>query len=154
MKISTTLGILLASVSLFGCATSKDVLLAKATPTHQVRTVAQAIQEDNSSDMNTNLQSALTKEGIVLKAPLPAGTRKATDVDAIVSYSDVWRWDLVMYLKSVSIQLFDAQSGDLLVTGSWNDSTLHGFRDSKEIVQNLVDEMFDKLRSATPKNAN
>lgn len=129
-------------------------MLAKATPTHQVKSVAQALQEDNSSDMNTNLQTALSKEGLTIKTPLPTGTRKSSDVDAIVSYSDVWRWDLVMYLKSVSIQLFDAQSGDLLVSGNWNNSAFHGFQDSKVVVQNLVSEMFDKLRTATPKDTN
>lgn len=154
MNKATTFCIALASLLLFGCATTKDVMLAKASPAHQVRTVAQTPQDDNSSDMNTNLLSALSKEGLTVKAPLPAGTRKSAEVDAIVSYSDVWRWDLVMYLKSVSIRLFDAQSGDLLVSGNWSDSTLHGFRDSKEVVQNLVSEMFDKLRNATPKDTN
>ena len=146
--------IAIASFTLFGCATKEDVMLAKATPTHQVKSVAQALQEDNSSDMNTNLQTALSKEGLTIKTPLPTGTRKSSDVDAIVSYSDVWRWDLVMYLKSVSIQLFDAQSGDLLVSGNWNNSAFHGFQDSKVVVQNLVSDMFDKLRSATPKDTN
>jgi len=154
MNKTTILCITLVSFLLFGCSTTKDVMLAKATPTHQVRTVAQAPQDDNSSDMNTNLQSALSNEGLTVKAPLPAGTRKSAEVDAIVSYSDVWRWDLTMYLKSVSIRLFDSQSGDLLVSGTWSDSALHGFRDSKEVVQNLVSEMFEKLRNATPKDTN
>ncbi|TCV88093.1 hypothetical protein [Sulfurirhabdus autotrophica] len=154
MNKTTILSTALVSFLLFGCATTKDVMLAKATPTHPVKIVAQALQEGNSSDMNTNLQSALSKEGLTIKAPLPADARKSTEVDAIVSYSDVWRWDLVMYLKSVSIRLFDAQSGDLLVAGNWSDSALHGFRDSKEVVQNLVSEMFDKLRNATPKETN
>ncbi|MGZ8983468.1 MAG: hypothetical protein ACXW11_05885 [Methylotenera sp.] len=154
MNKSTILCITLASFLLFGCATTKDVMLAKGTPTHQVRSVAQAQQEDNSSDMNKNLQSALFNEGLTVKAPLPAGTRKSAEVDAVVSYSDVWRWDVVMYLQSVSIRLFDAQSGDLLVSGNWNDSALHGFHDSKEVVKNLMSEMLEKLRNATPKDTN
>lgn len=154
MNKTAILCIALVSFLLFGCATKKDVMLAKATPTHQVRTISQAPQDGNSSDMNTNLQSALSKEGLTIKTLLPAGTRKSAEADAIVSYSDVWRWDLVMYLKSVSIQLFDAQSGDLLISGNWSDSALHGFHDSKEVVQNLVSEMFDKLRNATPKETN
>ncbi|WP_279432869.1 hypothetical protein [Luteimonas arsenica] len=42
-------------------------------------------------------------------------------MDGIVSYVDVWRWDIVMYLHSVAIKIFDARSGDLLVTGDWKN---------------------------------
>jgi len=34
-----------------------------------------------------------------------------------------------MYLKALSIHLYDARSGDLLAIGEWKDSTLHGFRE-------------------------
>ena len=88
-------------------------------------------------------------EGVSIKAPLPAGTRTTTDVDAIISYGDSWRWDLVMYLRLLSLQMYDAKTGDLLVAGEWKDSALHGFRDAKTVMQGLVSEMLSKLRSAT-----
>lgn len=132
-----------------GCSTTQRVVLAKADSTKVVQTVAQVRAADNSADMDANLQSALQKESLSIKATLPAGTRKSSEVDALVSYTDVWRWDLVMYLKSLSISMYDAETGDLLVTGQWSDSALHAFRDSKLVMQNLLDEMFGKLRSAT-----
>ena len=142
----------IAIISLFtlaGCSTMQQVMLAKASPTKTVSVVAQVPAEGNSSDMDSNLAAALRTEGISMKAPLPAGTRSANDVDAIISYGDSWRWDLVMYLRSLSVRMFDAQTGDLLVTGEWQNSALHGFQDSKVVMQGVVSEMFVKLRAAT-----
>lgn len=132
-----------------GCSTTQEIVLAKASPSKKVVTVAQIPEDGNSTQMNANLEAALLKEGVTLKAPLPAGTRKSPAADAIISYVDVWRWDLAMYLKSLNIRMYDAESGDLLVTGQWNDSPLHGFRDAKLTVETVVSDMFKKLRAAT-----
>jgi hypothetical protein len=134
---------------LSGCSTTQEIVLAKANPVKRVAVVAQSLEEDNSPQMNGNLEAALQKDGITLKTTLPAGTRKSADVDAIVSYTDVWRWDLVMYLKTLNVRLYDAETGDLLVTGQWNDSVMHGFRDAKVVMAGVVGEMLAKLRAAT-----
>lgn len=77
-----------------------------------------------------------------------AGTRGNPPADANVSYVDVWRWDVTMYLKSLRIRMFDGRTGDLLASGEWSDSDLHGFRDAKGVVGDLVAEMMAKLRAA------
>jgi len=148
MRPLTTL-LILTFALLAGCSTTQEIVLAKATPTKNVTTVAQVPDADNSPQMNGNLEAALQKEGLSLKAPLPAGTRKSNEVDAIVSYVDVWRWDLVMYLKGLTVRLYDAETGDLLVTGQWSDSQLHAFRDAKVAMQDVVSGMLEKLRAAT-----
>lgn len=143
--------LLSASLVFSGCATQQETLLAKSTPP-KISSVAQIPEEGNSPDMNANLAAALQTEGLSIKPPLPAGTRKSSGVDAIVSYTDVWRWDLVMYLKSINVRLYDAKSGDLVATGQWQDSQLHGFRDAKVIVQGVVSEMMAKIRAAAGSN--
>jgi hypothetical protein len=143
----TTLAI--ASSLLVGCSTTQEVTLAKLAPSKKIVSVAQAADADNSTQMNGSLEAALQKEGLSLKAPLALGTRKSADVDALVSYVDYWRWDLAMYMKNLTVNLYDAETGDLLVSGRWNDSTLHGFRDAKVIMQGLVSEMLAKLKAAT-----
>jgi hypothetical protein len=148
MRLLLTTALLVTLTFLSGCSTTQEIVLAKA-PGKKVTTIAQVPEADNSAQMNSNLEAALLKEGISLKAPLAAGTRKSPDVDAIISYADVWRWDLVMYLKSFTVRLYDAETGDLLVTGQWNDSQLHGFRDAKLAMQSVVSELFAKLRAAT-----
>jgi hypothetical protein len=104
-------------------------------------------QDGNSAVMDTNLQAALMAQGVTPKTALPALTRKSAEVDAIVTYTDVWRWDVVMYLKSITINVTDAASGNLLAMGRWDNSAFHGFQDAKQVTGDLMAEMFVKLKS-------
>ena len=56
-----------------------------------------------------------------------------------------------MYLQKLSVRMYDAESGDLLITGNWGDSPLLGFRDAKLVVENVVNDMLAKLRTAARK---
>lgn len=84
-----------------------------------------------------------------MKAKLPAGTTTSRGVDALVSYVDVWRWDIVMYMKNLTVKLHDAESGDLLAIGEWSNSPLHGFQDAKQVMETLVSEVMAKIRVNT-----
>ena len=133
-----------------GCATSQNVTLAQIAAPKPIATAALIPQEGNSVDMDANVRAALLAQGVAPQAALPAGTRKSADVDAIVSYSDVWRWDVVMYLRTLTIDIFDASSGNLLAMGRWDNSALHGFQDSKLVTSDLMSEMFAKLKASKP----
>ena len=137
--------------ALAGCSPMQQVMLAKASPTKTISVVARVPQDGNSSEMDNNLAAALRTEGISMKAPLPAGTRSANDVDAIISYGDSLRWEFGVCLRSLSVRMFDAQTGDLLVTGEWQrqNSGFRGLQDAKVVMQDVVSEMFVKLRAAT-----
>lgn len=147
MKKLFELIFLMCLVALTGCATRQEVLVAKASHSGPISTVAIAKAEGNSTEMTSHVEHALIKEGLSLKSELPMDTRVAADVDAIVSYVDVWRWDIVMYLQKLHVKVFDAKTGDLLVTGQWSDSPLHGFRNAKLTTQELIAEVFEKLRT-------
>jgi len=54
-----------------------------------------------------------------------------------------------MYLQSISINLYDAKSGQLLVSGRWRDSFFHAFNRGEAISKELIAEMFSKLQPAT-----
>lgn len=141
--------LLALSVTLLAaCSTTQTVTLAKTNIASPVKSVAQVPGEDNSPQMDANLNTALQAEGVQIKAPLPVGTRKSDDADAIITYVDVWRWDIAMYLKKLSVKLYDAKTGDLLVMGDWEDSHFHGFRDAKAVMQSVVSEMMAKVRDA------
>jgi hypothetical protein len=146
MRIAGFSALCLAVVFASGCSTSQHVRSTRMSPHARIETVAQAPQDGNSPEMNGYLVDALRDEGLSVRAPLHSGTRTAPDVDAIVSYVDVWRWDVKMYMKSLSVQIYDARTGDLLVTGEWSDSTMHGFRNPKDAMRGVVAEMMTKLR--------
>ncbi|MBL0420737.1 hypothetical protein JI739_10310 [Ramlibacter sp. AW1] len=146
-RLSALLALLALASALGGCATRQDVMLAKA-PTARIATVAQAPDEGNSPEMDGHLSAALLNQGLQIKAALAAGTRQSPQVDAVVSYVDVWRWDVVMYLQSLSVRVFDARTGDLLASGQWRDSALHGYRDARQVMDQLVAETWSRLRPA------
>ena len=143
--------LLISSAVLFcafmtGCATSQNVTLAQVAPSKPITTAALVPQDGNSPVMDTHLQAALMTQGVTPKAALPASTRKSAEVDAIVTYTDVWRWDVIMYLKSITINVSDAVSGNLLAMGRWDNSAFHGFQDARQVTSELVAEMFAKLK--------
>jgi hypothetical protein len=140
--------LLAMSMLTIGCATSQEITLGKVNHAKPIRSIAQVVDEGNSPQMNDNLAFALQKQGLTVKGTQPQGTTRSTETDALISYVDVWRWDIVMYLKSLTVKLHDATTGDLLAIGHWNDSALHGFRDSRLVMDGLVSELLTKVRGA------
>jgi hypothetical protein len=51
-----------------------------------------------------------------------------------------------MYLKSLTVKIHDASTGNLLAIGQWSDSPLHGFRDPKVVMNDLITEILAKVR--------
>ena len=130
-----------------GCATTQKVSLGQTSGRQAITTVALAPSDGNSADMDDAVKSAFAALGIVPKQALPAGTRKSSDVDVVVSYADQWRWDLTMYLRWVTVDLYDARTGNLLANARWDNSAFHGFQDYRGVVKGLVDEMVVKVRA-------
>jgi hypothetical protein len=133
-------------VLLVGCATTQEVSVAKSDPVTSIKTVAQAPDAGNSPEMDAALTAALQLQGLTVKPAVRAGARKSADADAVVSYIDHWRWDLIMYLQKIDIRMYDAQSGDLLVSGEWKDAPMHGNHDPQVVMQGLLAEMMSRLR--------
>jgi hypothetical protein len=130
-----------------GCSTTQEVTLTKSSFSKQIKSVVITPEENNSAEMTSNLETALLSSGVSVKPPVSVGVRKTAEADAVVSYVDVWRWDIVMYLRELSLKVYDADSGDLLALGSWKNSPLHGFQDAKVVVKGLVDEVLLKIKS-------
>jgi uncharacterized protein (DUF2235 family) len=142
------------AVFVSGCSTTQSISLAKQTPTKLISSVAQVTADGNSAQMDGHLEAALVKQGLTLRSKLPAGTTTAKDIDALVSYVDIWRWDVVMYMKNLTIRVNDAATGDLIAMAEWTESHFHQFRgDSgvKAVVEKLVADLMEKIR--TPTNA-
>lgn len=71
---------------------------------------------------------------------------------------------MATYMQSIAIQLYNAKTGELLVSGSWSDSALHSFNRGDAVARDLINQMFAKLQfrpadegrapsSATPENS-
>lgn len=110
-------------------------------------TVALSPQDGNSPEVDSYVADAIISQGVAVAPPLSAGTLKSDQVDAVATYMDVWRWDLAMYMQSISISLYNARTGELLVTGRWRDSLFHAWHRGELVAQELLTQMFSKLRS-------
>lgn len=134
---------------LAGCSTTQEITVDAQASAKPIHSIAQVARDGNSVQMDGLLQAALIKEQLAVKGtPLPPGIQTAADVDALVSYVDVWRWDLVMYLRQLTIQLHDAASEQLLAQGQWTNSPLHGFQDARTVMEGLVSNLMARVRDA------
>lgn len=138
-----------ATLLLTGCGGSQSVTRTNSPAPVAIRTAALSPLAGNSPEVDSYVSDALLIHGVSTNPPLAAGTRKSDDVDAIVTYLDVWKWDMAMFLKSISISMYDAKTGALLVTGKWTDSFFHGYHRGESVSKELIAEMLAKLGSKT-----
>ena len=97
--------------------------------------------------MDASIQRALMSHNLRVTAA-PEG--QAADADLLVRYTANWKWDIVMYLRALDIQVYDGQNGTLLGSGVWKNSALHGYHDRDKVVKNVVDELMLKLKAQSP----
>src|SRR5260370_3926731 len=97
-----------------------------------------------SADMDAAVQRNLENHGVsVLIAPA------CDKADMNVTYTDSWFWDIVMYLRSMDIRFYKAQSGGLIASGHWKNSVLHQFPNADGVSHDLMDEMFKQTGEPT-----
>ena len=148
MRFKWVIGILILFAILTGCATSRTVSIGQLAPQQKKITTAALVSQDGkccSPEMDSYIQQQLIAYGIKMKPPLPVGTRQSNDVDVIVAYSDVWRWQYVMCLQSLNINLFEGSSGNLLATSRWDNPTPQEVQNPRAIIKELLDDIFSKL---------
>ena len=49
-------------------------------------------------------------------------------------------------MQSISINFYNAQTGELMVTGRWRDSFFHAWHRGESVASRLSDEMFQALK--------
>jgi len=134
-------------VSLFfilvGCTTTQTVMAVPGADQFSGKTAYFVSHGGSSEDMDQHIRRNLVDSRFVVQTgpdlPLTAGS------DLLVKYSDEWKWDVTMYLKSLNVEFYNAKTGALLTRGEFKNSTLHGYPDAGETVKSVMDEMFTKL---------
>ena len=155
----------IAAVAIFtsACGGSSAIIPASANASTQIRSAAFSPQPGNSPEVTGYIADALAAHGVATRPAKLSPGYKSNDVDAIVSYLDVWRWDVAMYMQSIAIHLYNAKTGELMVSGRWSDSTMHTYNRGEAVSRDLINQMFSKLQfkpadeggapsSATPEN--
>jgi len=52
-----------------------------------------------------------------------------------------------MYLQSIDIELFDSKTGSLIAESSWKNSAFHRFPNAEDVVDDLVNQTFEKINT-------
>jgi hypothetical protein len=153
-KMKKHVCLLVASICILfaGCGGSYTVTRTAAKAPEQIRSASFSRQDGNSPEVTGYVTDALLSQGVEIRSVPANKGNKSGDADAVVSYLDVWRWDMGMYLKSISINLYNANTGELLVNGKWADSFLHAFHRGEMVANELVSQMFAKLDLKQPTN--
>ena len=136
---------LLVALSLLaGCGGSYSVTrTGQATPEH-IRTVLMTPRDGNSPEVTEYVSDALAAQGVTVTGQLPAGVFKTDKADAVVSYLDI-----STYLQSISISLYDAKTGNLVITGRWRDSFFHTWNRGEGVSKELIAKMLAELGALT-----
>ncbi len=124
-----------------GCATHSNVVVNPGSSV-VAKSAYVVLHGDNSSDMDAYIQRELMAHGLVVKAGPEANQ---PDADIVVRYSDEWKWDMTMYLRSLDVQVYSVSTGTLIASGSWKNSALHGYHGAQDVVKDVVDQIFSKL---------
>lgn len=134
------------ALSISGCGGSYTVNRMNGNVPVSIKTVAITPSDGNSPEVTGYVSDAITSNGISVMPALPPNVIKSDKVDMVVSYIDVWRWDLATYMQSISINFYNASTGELMVTGRWRDSFFHAWHRGESVSRQLIDEMIEKIR--------
>lgn len=147
LRLSRLFAISLIALS-SACAVKKEVIVgAGAIGTHHSAALL-AAADGNSPAMDAIFQSELKARGFNSVQGAPAGTKQAANVDVIVEYVDVWRWDLSMYLESISVRFYDPRNGGVIAVANWGqkDQMFHSYPKPEDVVREVLSDVFAKVR--------
>lgn len=137
--------IFMTSVALLSaCGSSVNMTVGQLSP-FKMKTAALVPQDANSPEIDAIVQRQLMAHSIVPQPPLPRGTHQSGDVDLIVTYSEQRLLGRRMQLHAISVSMYEAPTGNLLVTGRREFSPSQKAPERSEVVKELFEDMMAKL---------
>lgn len=138
---------LLLPVLLCACGVTREVIVGTGQIAVRHNTAALAAADGNSPAMDSIVIAELRLRGFKDVRLAPPGTRTLEASDLVVEYIDVWRWDLVMYLESISVRLYDPTTGNLVAVAKWaqKDQMFHSYPKPEEVVREVFTDLFAKV---------
>jgi hypothetical protein len=145
MNISTIRPWLLAAAffAFAGCSTTSGVIVNPNLKHADYRSVYVVVHGSNSSDMDANLQKEFLRHGFSVSVGPEGGSTSGAQL--VARYADDWKWDIAMYLHTLDVMVYDAKSNVMVASGSWKNSTFHGFYSSEKVVAKVVDQTLAKI---------
>jgi hypothetical protein len=123
-----------------GCSTVEKGKRYDNTSLDSLKTAYVVLVPDADRTVGMHIQEALAERGIEVTAG--NAQDKPKDVGFYVTYMDHRQWDMGMYLDSLDIQFMDGTTGRLLASGSFRNSLLHSFPNTRLKTFQVIDSMY------------
>ena len=117
MKIRNIITLVIAIVLLSGC--SKTVLKSDSDPNIDLTQLNSFYVQKfgpDGRDLHTMIAAKLQDLGY--QATSGTTPKPEVPVDAIVTYTDRWMWDITMYMLEITIQLHDPETDYVVASGN------------------------------------
>jgi hypothetical protein len=123
-----------------GCAVNRaSATVDPATNLERIKSVHVVKLPKDERAVNVLIADKLKARGL----KVTTGPEKVEGVDATVTYSDRWMWDITMYMLELTIALRDPKSDFPMATGNSYHTSLTR-KSPKEMVDEVVDNIFNK----------
>jgi len=132
--------LILAPIIAIACSTVRAPVVPDHGRLHSIRTAYVVVPPGENRGTDASIQVALAKHGIRVSKGSEAS--RPRDVDAYVTFAEIWRWDMVMYLESLDVSLFDSTTNALIASGQFRNSFFHSYPSAPDKVQEVVDSLF------------
>lgn len=133
------MGLLL--IGLTGCASMKAPTINDPDQISSIKTAYIVEAETSTSEMRLAVQKSISDLGIATwSGPL---SEKPGHMDIYVKCSDNWRWDITMYLSSLTVTVYDNDTNKMIATGGYeNTGFFHAFPDENQKAKEVVNSIF------------
>ena len=131
---------LLALMS-FGCSTVEKGKRYDDAQLDSLKTAFVVMTAKGNWDIGMNIREALAERGV--QVTIGNLHDKPKEVAFYVTYTDIRKWDVSMYLHSLDIQFLDGATDKLLASGSFRNSFFHSFPNEREKTFAVVESMYE-----------
>ena len=131
-----------------GCANLATSSISPSTKLSTLKTMYVKHYPSDNSGVNLEIADKLRSKGVtVLTGPetLPS------NIDALVTYVDKWRWDITMYMLELTITIRDPKTETILATGKSLHTSLTR-KSQTEMVDEVVNNIYKDPNNAITAN--
>jgi len=122
-----------------GCANRATATLDPSADLSGIETIHVLRHAKDKNNVNELIADKLRTKGYIVTT----SEEKRTDVDAVVTYTDKWMWDITMYLLELTINFRDPKNDYPLASGNSYHTSL-----TRKSPPEMVDEVIENILSS------
>lgn len=131
----------LAVATLSGCANRATAKVDPAANLGAIKTIHVVKIPEETAGINGLIADDLRRRGY----SVTTSTDKAADVDAVVTYTDRWMWDITMYLLELTVMIREPKTEFPMASGNSMHTSLTR-KSPPEMVEEVMGNIFKEAK--------